>query len=256
MLDPRLTGLLPHLSAMAGPAVTAYRLSDLILLAFVFVIMPLKSVKAGRRFARTPRGERSLTRYYGMGIVTAILVAAYILLTWHWLDRPYSALGLDTHLDLRGWLGFGVVLLLAGNIVHTVFLKSFSPDEAAATQSKLDAARIVPKTPAEYALFPVLILSSSTMEELLFRGFLFWVFTPVAGLWGAVAISTVIFGLGHLYQGWSGVLRTGLIGLAFAVGFALTHSLWWLMIAHILMNLQGQFLALKLKRLAAAPAAG
>ena len=254
MLDYRLTDLFPHLSALTGPAMAAYRLSDLLLIVFVFAFVPIRSLMSERRFARTPRSEMSLVRIYGVNSAVAVLVSAFLLLTWHWLGRPYSALGLDPHIDLRGWLGFGVAILLAGNLVHTAFVKTLSPEQIATLQAKLDDTRIAPKTPTEFALFPLLILTSSTMEELLFRGFLFWVITPVAGLWGAVAISTAVFGLGHIYQGWSGVLRTGGIGLGLGVGYALTHSLWWLILAHILLNLQADLLARKLKRLAAAPA--
>jgi hypothetical protein len=45
------------------------------------------------------------------------------------------------------------------------------------------------------------------------------------------------------------VVRTMIIGLAFGVGFALTHSLWWLLVAHASANLSGLFLA---RRIAAA----
>jgi hypothetical protein len=37
-----------------------------------------------------------------------------------------------------------------------------------------------------------------------------------------------------------------LIGIAFGVAFALTHSLWWLLIAHTSANLSGVLLARRL----------
>jgi len=61
-------------------------------------------------------------------------------------------------------------------------------------------------------------------------------------------ISSVLFGFGHAYQCWIGMLRTAFIGLAFAIAYALTHSLWWLMLAHIAVNLFGGLFAWKLMR--------
>lgn len=53
----------------------------------------------------------------------------------------------------------------------------------------------------------------------------------------AVLLSSVLFGLGHAYQGIVGILRTAIIGLAFGAGCALTKSLWWLVVAHVIVSL-------------------
>jgi membrane protease YdiL (CAAX protease family) len=79
-------------------------------------------------------------------------------------------------------------------------------------------------------------------------GFAIWLLAPFVGLWAAVIVSSALFGLNHLYQGRFGVVRSGLVGLAFATGYALSHSLWWLMLAHIILNVYGGLLARKLRR--------
>jgi CAAX protease family protein len=86
-------------------------------------------------------------------------------------------------------------------------------------------------------------LVGSVTEEILYRGFL----TLLAGLWGAVLISSIAFGLGHIYQGWMGVVRTSCIGLAFGVAYALTNSLWWLMLAHTMFKSFGGLVAWRLR---------
>lgn len=45
------------------------------------------------------------------------------------------------------------------------------------------------------------------------------------------------------------------IWLAFATAYALTASLWWLMLAHVIMNANAYLLALKLKGRDVAPIA-
>lgn len=252
MLDYRLIDLFPHLSAWA-PIMPDYRLADLILVALVLVLMPAYSVASARKLARTPRNELHLVGRYWTIIARAILVSLLILLTWHWSGRPYAALGLDTNISLPGRLGFGVDVLLACYFAYALLLQKLSAEKLAAVQEGFNNMRISPQTRAEFAVFPFVILFGSTMEELLYRGYLFWAFTPIAGLWGAVLISSAAFGLAHAYQGWSGILRTMLVGLAFATGFALTHSLWWLMLTHIMLNMYGALYARKVNRLAPAP---
>ena len=45
-----------------------------------------------------------------------------------------------------------------------------------------------------------------------------------------------MFGLGHSYQGLNGCLRTGLAGLAFAVFYVLTGSIWLPILGHAVLD--------------------
>jgi CAAX protease family protein len=105
---------------------------------------------------------------------------------------------------------------------------------------------MLPQTPGKFAVFPIAAVAGSTCEELLYRGFFIGRLAPTVGTAAAVLSSSALFGLGHAYQGWIGVARTMLIGIAFGVAFALTHSLWWLLIAHTSANLSGVLLARRL----------
>jgi membrane protease YdiL (CAAX protease family) len=73
-------------------------------------------------------------------------------------------------------------------------------------------------------------------------------------LWGAVVLSTAVFALGHVYQGWRGIPRAGFLGLLFAVGYVATASLWWLIALHALVDVYGGFVAWSVMR-APSPAA-
>jgi membrane protease YdiL (CAAX protease family) len=105
---------------------------------------------------------------------------------------------------------------------------------------------MLPQTPREFAIYPIAAVAGSTCEELLYRGFLIGTLTPLISTPGAVLLSSALFGLGHAYQGWLGIVRTTLIGLSLGVAFALTSSLWWLIIAHSVANLSGVLLARRL----------
>jgi hypothetical protein len=39
-------------------------------------------------------------------------------------------------------------------------------------------------------------------------------------------MSLTFFAIGHLYQGWNGVLRTGMVGAFLALVVAIFNSLW------------------------------
>jgi membrane protease YdiL (CAAX protease family) len=75
------------------------------------------------------------------------------------------------------------------------------------------AERILPRRGNEMALFFVVAVTAGICEEFLYRGFAMAVFIR-AGLpsWIVVVLSSLLFGLAHLYQGRSGLLGTSLLG--------------------------------------------
>ena len=108
--------------------------------------------------------------------------------------------------------------------------------------------KITPRTRSELAVFLGVAVTAGVWEELLYRGFLMWFLLP-AGVAAAVIGSSLIFGLGHAYQGGRGILVTAAVGLVFAIAYALTTSLWWLMLAHALVDIYGGIAAYRLHRL-------
>jgi membrane protease YdiL (CAAX protease family) len=100
---------------------------------------------------------------------------------------------------------------------------------------------LLPNTAGERAAWIALSLTAGVCEEILFRGFLirFLHEGPLAlPLAGALAASTVVFGLGHAYQGFKGVVTTATGGVAFGLLFLLSGSLVPCIILHALLDLQ------------------
>ena len=100
---------------------------------------------------------------------------------------------------------------------------------------------LVPNTAAERAVWIVISLTAGICEEVLFRGFLIRFLhesslaLPIAG---ALAVSSVLFGLGHLYQGFKSLVTTTIAGLCFGLLFLLSGSLLPGIVLHALMDLQ------------------
>ncbi len=92
---------------------------------------------------------------------------------------------------------------------------------------------LLPRSPSDRRLFAALSLVAGTGEELAYRGFLITALATLpGGAWVAVGTSSASFGLLHAYQGWLGIVRTGLLGALFGAAFVLTRDLWAIMIAH------------------------
>jgi membrane protease YdiL (CAAX protease family) len=94
------------------------------------------------------------------------------------------------------------------------------------------------------ALFAtVLVVVVAITEETLFRGYFIRRFSAVTpSLTAAVVASTVIFSLGHGYEGVTGVLTVGCLGGAFAVVYLWRRSL----VAPATMHFLQDFLAIVL----------
>jgi membrane protease YdiL (CAAX protease family) len=226
----------------------SYTAIDIFLLIVAVVVLPAMSAISGRSLARTPRSELNLVSRYWFITIRSLFIALLVLFQWRWATRPFSTLGLDVPISYWGRWGFVFDFVIGCSFAVELLVRDISGDRLSAMRKRLDSYRIIPRTRAEFVLFGPMALVGSVTEEILYRGFLFWFLTPLAGLSGAVLISSIAFGLGHIYQGWMGVVRTSCIGLAFGVAYALTGSLWWLMVVHTMFNSFGGLVAWRLQR--------
>jgi membrane protease YdiL (CAAX protease family) len=99
----------------------------------------------------------------------------------------------------------------------------FSLRRVGASRARGEAVRglartILPQSRPELVRFLGLAMTAGICEEFLYRGFAMAVFLR-AGLPTSVAVllSSVLFGLAHLYQGRGGLLATMILGLAFGM---------------------------------------
>jgi membrane protease YdiL (CAAX protease family) len=104
-------------------------------------------------------------------------------------------------------------------------------------------AALMPAGMAEYGLALILLVVVAITEETLFRGFLI---TRLLALGGgrvvALALSTLIFSIGHGYQGVTGVVAVASLGLLYAVIFLWRGSLVAPAVLHFLQNATGMFI--------------
>lgn len=135
----------------------------------------------------------------------------------------------------------GVVIEVSSQLVVTPLLERL-------TNSRLDLAALghLRGNLGAYLLWlGIGWVVGGLLEETLFRGFLL---TRVAALVGSGSLGKLLgllttslaFGLCHLYQGWSGVLSTSLIGAVFGVIFLGSgRNLWYPILTHGFVNTTG-----------------
>ena len=221
--------------------------ADLAVFALAVGILPLVSIFRGRRIGQDPAGP--LIPSYWLTIARGAAVTVLVLGLWRLTGRPLDALGLATPAG-AGLYCFAIVgilaFVMAGQIVF--FDRIVKPGRLAKLRSQLPEMKILPRNGRELAVFLLVAVTAGIWEELLYRGFLIWFLAPYATLWGAVALSTAVFALGHVYQGWRGLPRSGFLGLLFALGYVASGSLWWLIALHALIDVYGGLVAWSVMR--------
>jgi uncharacterized protein len=165
-----------------------------------------------------------------------ILAGLHLLLQWRrqrWRDlrllRPSTV-------DLsRGVLAL-VVIFVANALIVAVSMR-LAPGLAEGHQERLAGVAGVVLADVPFAAVALTMLLIGFYEEVLARGFLLRrCQTLLGGAWLPVLISSLLFGLGHFYQGWSGVAQTALIGIVLGFLTLRWGTLWPAIIAHAGLN--------------------
>ncbi|QVQ54281.1 CPBP family intramembrane metalloprotease [Spiractinospora alimapuensis] len=121
---------------------------------------------------------------------------------------------------------------------HGAATQTFSPsterhDEDDSAQGEV----LAPRTRSERRMSFLATIVAAIAEELLYRGFLV-TFGVSMGLplWIVAPVSCVLYAVGHIYQGWRGLLGPGLLGVLYMVLYLGTGSLVVAIVAHVLLG--------------------
>ena len=196
-----------------------------------FVLWPhlLREVSRGEAGART--------RVYGIFMAWLWLAAIFVAGRWWVLARPWTALWL---LPPRGWrLLASTLAVLAGAALwlsQTRALARLSAEKRAALRQRSGhLLALVPHTTAEYRWFVGLSITAGICEELLYRGFLVWALQHWVGLGWAAAVSVIVFGAAHCYQG-KDVVRPTVGGVVLQGTALLTRSILPGILVHAMLD--------------------
>ncbi|HSR69884.1 MAG TPA: type II CAAX endopeptidase family protein [Acidobacteriota bacterium] len=220
----------------------------LLLLALVF---PWGGVRDFRRLIRWDAENRpdARLRHYNSIAVWEWISAAVFLAWWFWSGRPQEPLRLVHRPMGWEWLAVAAGLVLSALLVLQMSKATRNPQSLSNLGGNLGNLKpMIPRNSKEQSAFNMLSVTAGICEEILYRGVLLAVLAAAIGTWPAVVVSSAVFGLGHLYQGLPGVLRTGAVGLVFALLTVFSGSLLTAVILHITMDVtSGRIMAEAIK---------
>ncbi len=211
-----------------------------LLFVFLVVVRPLQTYTERRRADSVKRREDRI-RDYTTTITWKWTAVVLLLITVGWRDLYYADLP-DELGPLPGQAFFASVTMLGCVPVFVVHLLAWvKPDRRTALAAHLRHLDwLLPQTGRERRLWAAAALTAGLCEEILFRGFLIDYLHEVLSLSAAWswALSSLLFGLGHAYQGRAAVILTALFGAAMGMVFVQYGSLLVPMVVHALWGLR------------------
>lgn len=219
-------------------------LVDHIFIFLLFVVQPIHGAYSFKRYLqRIEAGEpANRVRAYLETIVLEWVAFIVVAGSWYLLRRPAADLGFVASSSTQVAIGLAVLALFTAYLLYTWHYARSMSDER--RSKEIDAmgtlVHLLPQNARDYRYFVNTSITAGIVEEFLYRGFVFWYLAHFLPMWGVVLVSSIAFGLGHTYQGASGVVRVTLIGIAFGAFYVLTGSIWLPMLAHAVLDiLQG-----------------
>lgn len=189
--------------------------------------------------ASSAPGEGAVPAVSRPVIYLTVLGFQWILFGIAWWGLRVGGVSIGSILSYRwkGWGGVWRCLLLAAACWIALFMGVAQALDATGMRDPDQIRRvlemIVPRGPLELAIWTAVAVTAGFVEEVVFRGYLqrqftAWTRNHLAG----IALSAIVFGAGHLYQGVASALLILVIGFGFSLTAYATRSLVPGVIAH------------------------
>jgi uncharacterized protein len=217
-----------------------------LLVLFLIVVTPLWDwYEIPRLKASTEPGKK--VRFYRKIVIASWICAAVATLTIGLVKvcTVHKTAGEIAWLD-PGSQGLIVVEGITAGMLIVIFLPAFLAVrserirvKAAKAAKKL--AFLLPSTHQERRWWWLVCITAGICEEVVYRGFLLHYLhvSPFhLRLTWALAVSSLIFGIAHLYQGVAGGVQTVIIGFVLGAMFLATGNLLLPIVVHAVMDLR------------------
>ena len=217
-----------------------------VLVFCLIVVMPLWDwYEIPRLKASTVPGKK--IRFYGkivaaswaLAVVAVITVGVSAVFVIRMAPREIAwlAAGSPGSLMVKG-VTAGMLIAILLPAAFALWSKKI---RAKAAKAMKRFAFLLPSTADERRWWWLICITAGVCEEIVYRGFLLQYLHVLPfhlSLTWAVASSSVIFGIGHLYQGISGSVQTALIGCVLGAMFLVTGNLLLPIVVHVLLDLR------------------
>jgi membrane protease YdiL (CAAX protease family) len=235
------------------PDITLGIFDHLVFLVLV-AVLPWKAQRRFHSLVRAVDGGdlHARKRSYRTVVVEKWVLTAVIAVAWIALSRSASSIGLVASIDRLAIVGYGLTALVIGAQLALIRSVLRSEQGRRKARDSIAAVRaVVPHTATEKRWFNAVSVTAGICEEFAYRGFLFaylaaWVQGTPAGV--VIVLAGLVFGLGHLYQGVAGIVKTGTLGVLIGVIYWMTGSLWAPILLHIVVDLSSGWMSWQLVR--------
>lgn len=217
-----------------------FDLFALITLLLLIVVTPLLGMWDFRRLLRWVAEGRSDARVksYNWILITQWTLTLALLGWWILAGRNLTTIGLVPAAAGWQWLAIGLGVAAVAFQIWQMVSVLRSPHQLAKVRDQMgELSDLAPQSAREDRLFGLVSITAGVCEEILYRGLLLAVLVPVVGTWPAVLLSSLIFGLGHAYQGATGIAKTTFVGLILAVLAVFSGSIFVPMLLHAVIDL-------------------
>ena len=210
-----------------------------LLAAYLLVIFPLWNLW---RTVRLKRGKppRSLRRQYCWMSAHSLALLGVLLAGSSHAGYTLEQLGFDMPLSSAGAWGLVCAVLLICGLwaIGSMIERRKTPQARTEDERKMPASSFIwPRNLAEAFAFATSMLVVTSGWEVLYRGFLLLVLTPVIGLALAIAASALAYGIGHGYVNSKQLAGSIISAFFFTIAYAWTQSLWGLILIHVFISL-------------------
>ena len=214
-------------------------LADTAVAAVLFGVLPLLAVLQAR--ALTPALLERIQRVpaYVSSMIALVAIGVLSVGAGTRGPRTLASMGVTFPFSFGGWngllIGAWTVALVAGVIAIVLTFRWMGVRSGVHEHPMV--LWLLPESRTERAVFAVLSVVAGVCEEVAYRGYAIALLLPIFGAGSTVALTSVVFGLLHAYQGPLGMGRTAAVGTVFAVGFLGAGTLWPCIIAHVVYDL-------------------
>jgi membrane protease YdiL (CAAX protease family) len=227
-----------------------FHIFDYVLVSVLVLVLPVYGTWEHRRLMLDlDKGyPNARMNAYKITMIVEWTLSLIVIAWWIYKQRALPDLGLGFETG-PGWkIGSALTLIACGLLVLQTVVIMRSSKKMEDVRKQIEPLQaLLPHNGREARTFAALSITAGLCEELLYRGFLFAFFYSVLGVWQAVALSSLAFGLGHAYQGLPGILKTGGVGFVAAGLLLLTGSLWAPMLLHAVLDLNSGYLGHKVR---------
>ncbi len=205
---------------------------NFILAFYLILALPTMQILLNRNSENNKNLSRA--QRYKQSILRIVLPLAALFTYMNVADVGFAELGFDVPVSIVGTWGliaaFSVLLIMA---VSGLKPKSANDKTQKKFLDQVNQSEIMPRSVMDLNLCILMNIILGIGWEILYRGFLMFMLTPIIGIYGAIVLASFAYALAHGYQNRKQIIGSIISAFLFAIGYALTKSLWWLIVLHI-----------------------